>query len=112
MLYIKIYNMENIDKLELLKTTIEKMNKYHQIEILRILSKHLCKINENKSGVYVNLSYIDDSVIEDLHQYIIYTKDQEETLITTEYQKTEFKTALFDNKEDKDNSIITYNIVN
>jgi hypothetical protein len=111
MLYIKIYSMENVDKLELLKTTVEKMNKYNQIEILRILSKHLCKLNENKSGVYVNLSYIDDSVIEDLQQYIIYTKDQEETLITTEYQKTEFKTALFDNKEDKDYSSITYNIV-
>ena len=71
-----------------------------------------CKLNENKSGVFINLSYIDSTVIEELQKYITYTKEQEENLTTTEYQKSEFKNALFDNKEDKDNSIITYNIVN
>ena len=102
--------MESPDNLENLKLTIEKMNNYHQVEVLRILSRHLCKLNENKSGVYINLSYVDQSVIEDLQKYIKYTIDQESTLITTEYQKTEFRTALFDGKEDKDIESITYNI--
>ena len=87
------------------------MNKHHQIEILRILSKQLCKLNENKSGVYVNLTYINDDVIEELQKYIEYTKEQEETLITTEYQKEEFKTALFNEKEDKDNITLYYSEV-
>ena len=65
--------MESLDNLENLKLTIEKMNNYHQVEVLRILSKHLCKLNENKSGVYINLSYVDNSVIEDLQKYIKYT---------------------------------------
>jgi hypothetical protein len=102
--------MESLDNLENLKLTIEKMNNYHQVEVLRILSKHLCKLNENKSGVYINLSYVDNSVIEDLQKYIKYTIDQESTLITNEYQKTEFRTALLDGKEDKDIESITYNI--
>ena len=40
--------MEKNEVLESLKSSIENMNKHHQIEILRIFSKHLCKLNENK----------------------------------------------------------------
>ena len=40
-----------------------------------------------------------------------YTKEQEETLKTTEYQKEEFKTALFNEKEDKDNITLSYSEV-
>ena len=103
--------MDNTELLEKLKTSIEQMNKYHQIEVLRILSKQLCKLNENKSGVYVNLTYISNEVIEELQKYIEYTKEQEETLKTTEYQKEEFKTALFNEKEDKDNITLSYSEV-
>mgnify|MGYP003968207903 FL=1 len=103
--------MDNTELLETIKLSIEKMNKHHQIEILRILSKQLCKLNENKSGVYVNLTYINDDVIEELQKYIEYTKEQEETLITTEYQKEEFKTALFNEKEDKDIITLSYSEV-
>lgn len=103
--------MDNTELLEKLKTSIEQMNKYHQIEVLRILSKKLCKLNENKSGVYVNLTYISNEVIEELQKYIEYTKQQEETLKTTEYQKEEFKTALFNEKEDKDNITLSYSEV-
>jgi hypothetical protein len=103
--------MDNTELLETIKSSIEKMNKHHQIEILRILSKQLCKLNENKSGVYVNLTYINDDVIEELQKYIEYTKEQEETLITTEYQKEEFKTALFNEKEDKDIITLSYSEV-
>tara|TARA_B110000879_G_scaffold210013_2_gene299118 strand:- start:4214 stop:4537 length:324 start_codon:yes stop_codon:yes gene_type:complete len=102
--------MEKNEVLEFLKSSVENMNKHHQVEILRILSKHLCKLNENKSGVFVNLSYIDENVIDELKQYISYTKDQEDSLTTTEYQKNEFKNSLLDNKEDKDIVPITYSI--
>jgi hypothetical protein len=105
-------NVENPEVLERIKNKIESMNKYHQIEILKILSKNLCKINENKSGVYVNLSFLPLSTIHELKQYIEYTEDQEESLITMEYQKEEFKNAFFIEKEDKDNPIVLYNSLN
>ena len=38
--------MEKVENLNKLKTKIESMEKHHQIEILKILSKNLCKINE------------------------------------------------------------------
>lgn len=88
--------------LEDLKLRIEKLNKHHQIEILKIFSKNLCKLNENKSGVYINLSFVESSVIDELEKYLQYTKEQEETLNTREYQKEDFKSQYFIDKEDKE----------
>ena len=104
--------MDKINHLNKLKEQIENMDKHHQIEILKILSKNLCKINENKSGVYINMTFLEDHIIEELNQYIGYMKEQEDNLITTEYQKEEFKNSYFIEKEDKDNSHITYSIAN
>jgi hypothetical protein len=94
--------------LEDLKLRIEKLNKHHQIEILKIFSKKLCKLNENKSGVYINLSFVDSSVIDQLEKYLQYTKEQEETLNTREYQKEDFKSQYFIEKEDKEYSSKIY----
>ena len=107
--------MESIDKinvLEHIKSEIESMDKYHQIEVLKILSKNLCKINENKSGVYVNLSFLDNETMDEIQKYIDYSKQQEETLVTMEYQKDEFKNAFFIEKGNKDNMTISYNSIN
>ena len=102
--------MEKVENLNKLKTKIESMEKHHQIEILKILSKNLCKLNENKSGVFVNMTYLDEHIIKEMEDYISYVKTQEENLITTEYQKQEFINSYFVEKEDKDNMPITYNI--
>jgi hypothetical protein len=104
--------MEKVANLENLKKTIENLNKYHQVEILKILTKNLCKINENKSGCYVNLSFLNDESIDEIEKYIAYVKDQEESLNTMEYQKEEFKNAYFITKEDKDNPTISYSSIN
>lgn len=100
------------ESLEKIKTTIEKMNKYHQIEILKILSANSCKLNENKSGVYVNLSFLTKETMDALTNYIEYTVEQEDSLNTMEYQKEEFKNAFFTEKEDKDNATILYSSIN
>ena len=97
-----------MDKLENLKNTIESMSKYHQIEILKILSKKLSKINENKSGCYINMSFLPEDTLKELEEYVGYIKDQEESLETMEYQKEEFKNAYFIEKENKDNPTILY----
>ena len=104
--------MEKMEHLENLKRSVEALNKFHQVEVLRILSKHLCKLNENKSGVYVNLTYLDDETIQELEKYLEYTKMQEDTLTTAEYQKEEFKSTFFIDKEDKENPSILYTEAN
>jgi hypothetical protein len=100
--------MDKGEKLEKLKNFIESMSKYHQIEILKILSKKLSKINENKSGCYINMSFLPDETINELEEYLSYIKDQEDSLETMEYQKEEFKNAYFIEKENKDNATISY----
>ena len=87
--------MDKTERLENIKNAIEFMNKYNQIEVLKILEKNMCKINENKSGVYINLSFLSEKTITELEKYVEYTKDQEESLNTMEYQKEEFKNAFF-----------------
>jgi hypothetical protein len=107
--------MENLDKsekLEKLKNTIESMSKYHQVEILKILSRNLSKINENKSGCYVNMTFLPEETLKDLDEYISYIKDQEESLETMEYQKAEFKNAFFVEKENKEMPTISYSSLN
>jgi hypothetical protein len=96
------------ESLEKLKNTIESMPKYHQIEILKILSKKLTKINENKSGCYINMSFLPEDTIKEIEEYLSYIKDQEDSLETIEYQKEEFKNAYFIEKENKDNPTISY----
>lgn len=105
-------SFEKIATIETLKKTIETMNKHHQVEVLKILTKNLCRINENKSGCYINLSFLPDSTINEIKTYIDYVNAQEESLITMEYQKEEFKNAFFNEKEDKDNATISYSSIN
>ena len=104
----------SVEKLEKLKNTIEAMDKLNQIEILKIITnnKNKNKINENKSGVYVNLSFLDNETMDEIQKYIDYSKQQEESLVTMEYQKDEFKNAFFIEKGNKDNMTISYNSIN
>ena len=88
------------------------MDKHHQIEILKILSKNMCKLNENKSGVYVNMTFLEENILQEMEEYIKYMKEQEENLITTEYQKKEFMDSYFIDKEDKEKASISYSVVN
>jgi hypothetical protein len=88
-----------MERLENIKNAIEVMNKYHQIEILKILNKNTCKLNENKSGVYVNMSFLPEETILELEKYIDYIKDQEESLVKMEFQKEEFKNTFFVDQE-------------
>jgi hypothetical protein len=86
----------NADSLEEIKRKIESMTKVNQIEILRILKNAPdAKLNENKSGVYVNLTLLSKDSIDELLTYVKYITDQEQTLNSVENQKIEFKNAFF-----------------
>ena len=71
----------NVDYLKEIKSTIEQMEKSQQLEILKILKddKNVV-LNENKSGIYVNLTYCSEEIIKKICNFIDHTKIQEETL--------------------------------
>ena len=113
MLYI-INNMSDLNsystiELENMKRKIENLSGNHQTEILKILSKNLCKLNENKNGVFVNMSFLPDQIVEEIKTYIEFISEQERSFDTIEYQKEDYKNSFFTEKEDKDMMPLTIN---
>jgi hypothetical protein len=85
----------SFDKLEKIKMKIESMTKHHQIEVLKIFNQFHTKLNENKSGVFINLSFLSPDIIEVLEKFIQYVEEQEDSLVIAEYQKEEYKNTMF-----------------
>jgi hypothetical protein len=97
-------NNYSVSELNYVRETVESMNKFNQIEVLRILNNNKEVIlNENKYGVHVNLSELCKEILEDIILYINYVNKQETTLNEIEKQKESFKNIYFtkDNKDKK-----------
>ena len=86
-----------------LKDGIENMPVVHQIEILRILHKKQTQLNENKNGVFVNISKLTDATLQELENYMKYVIQQEKQLNEIETQKEILSKEYFENKTHKDN---------
>ena len=87
-----------------LKENIEKLNKFHQIEVLKILrNDESCTLNENKNGVFINLSNINEKTIIQMERYLEYVKKQEEQLNDVEVQKDMLSNTFFKDNKDKTN---------
>ena len=98
--------MEKTAELEQLKTRVEKLEKDQQIEILRILNEdQKVKLNENKSGVYVNLSFLPEDTMLKIKNYLNYISEQEKILRMTENKKENFAKTYFDDDDEENISI-------
>jgi hypothetical protein len=95
--------MENIQDLEVLKKKIESLNKNHQIEVLKIFLENDIKVNENKSGIFINMSFLETDILEKINKYLMYIQEQENNLNSLETQKEEFKNTYFNLKGNKGN---------
>jgi hypothetical protein len=81
--------------LEKIRIEIEKMDKMHHVKILKILKNHKnIKLNENKSGVFVNMSFLSRDVIETLVKYLDYIREQEKYISNVETQQESLKNLL------------------
>ena len=102
-------NNYSVSELNYIRETIENMNKFNQIEVLRILSRHSEVIlNENKYGIHINLSELNKDIINELNIYIKYVNTQELTLNSIEQQKEDYRNTYF-TKDIKDNSKVLVN---
>lgn len=79
-----------------LKEGIENMPVVHQIEVLRILYSKNTQINENKNGVFVNISRLNNELIQELYDYMKYVINQENHLNEIEQQKQTLTKEFFD----------------
>ena len=78
-----------------LKETIESMSNHHQIEVLRILHDKNTSLNENQNGTFVNLTLLNEEVINALKEYADYVKDQQQTLAVIEARKKQIQNKYF-----------------
>ncbi len=85
-----------MSELEIMKSRIENMPKNQHIEVLKLLNNYPnVKLNENKSGVYVNLSFLPQDALESLSKYVQYVEEQEKSLDMVENKKSDFRKTFF-----------------
>tara|TARA_B100000073_G_C23643977_1_gene537791 strand:+ start:51 stop:407 length:357 start_codon:yes stop_codon:yes gene_type:complete len=83
-----------------LRDKIEKFDKAQQIQILRILKNKKLGLNENKNGIFLNLTNLDEEVILELENFIDHIDSQEILLQQNESVKQGYKETYFkDNKD-------------
>ena len=89
-------NNYSVSELNYLRESIENMNKFNQVEVLRLLNKHKdVTINENKYGIHINLSDLNKELLDELNVYINYVNTQEVTLHQVEKEKEDYKNTYF-----------------
>lgn len=84
----------NVQELETLKTSIDSMSRANHVEILKILKDNNVKINENKNGVYINMSFLHNDVIDKISVFVNYIVEQEKSLEIVERQKIELSSII------------------
>lgn len=96
-------NNYSVSELNYLRESIENMNKFNQVEVLRIFNTHKdVTLNENKYGIHINLSELKKEVLDELSTYVKYVNTQETTLNTIEKKKEDYRNTYFA-KDIKDN---------
>ena len=90
-------NTCSVSELNYIRDSIEAMNKFNQVEVLRIFARYQDSVtlNENKYGIHINLTELKETIIEDLRKYIQYVNTQEIELNDIEQQKEEYKNTYF-----------------
>lgn len=89
-------NNYSVSELNYLRESIESMNKFNQVEVLRILNKYKdVTLNENKYGIHINLSELKKVVLDELSLYIKFVNTQENALNVAEQQKEDYRNTYF-----------------
>jgi hypothetical protein len=86
-----------------MKEKIDKMDKQQHIEVLKIIQKYCShdtlKKNENKNGIYINMTCLSKECLDEIQTFVDYVGVQETTLNDIEKEKKELiKTYYPDNK--------------
>ena len=78
-------NSYSPDDLKQLCGKLESMTKINQVEALRIFHKHnKDMINENKYGIHINVTDVDDVALKEVEDFIEHVATQEKELTEME----------------------------
>jgi hypothetical protein len=88
--------MSRNDELNEIKEKIENMDKKDHIEILNIFKKFPNIIlNENNNGTFINISDLDNKILDELKKYINYIDTQKQFLEKDETKKNQLENKFF-----------------
>jgi hypothetical protein len=88
----------NVEEKIKLRDEIEKLDKNNHLEIFKILKKHNISFSENKNGSFINLNFVNDFILSEIKEYILYLKKQENIINELEVQKKEYEEEFFNVK--------------
>lgn len=87
----------NTEEIRELKDNIELLSKSYQIEIGRLFLSNNIQIDENKNGIFINLSKVDAPTLIKVKNYLNYANLQESKLKNIENKQEELKDFYFKN---------------
>ena len=83
-----------------LRDKIQKLNKFHQLEIFRIFKTQKINFTENRNGIFINMNDLDEIILRTIAEYLNYVSTQQQHLDSIEQQKAMIVKSFFkDNKE-------------
>lgn len=89
-----------MDDVKKLRDTIQNMDPIHQVNILKIIKKNQVDFTENSNGIFINMSLLDETTINEMTKFVKYVSLQEKQLDSVEDIKAQYKKELFKgNKE-------------
>ena len=90
--------MDNTALLKI-RDQVEKMEKIHQINILKIFKQYNIDFTENSNGIFVNMTILNTDILEEIGSYISYVNLQQKQLNKVEQDKERYKKEFYkDNK--------------
>lgn len=81
--------------LDTLRKRIESFDKKRQIEVLKIFVKHNIRVNENKNGIFINLSNMEPDIIASLQDFLKHIDVEENMLQSRENVKEQYTKHYF-----------------
>ena len=78
-----------------IKDSVEALPQAYHKEVARILIENKVPTDENKNGMFVNLSNVPQEVLDKLVAFIQYVELQQKTLSTGESKRDEIKNQYF-----------------
>jgi DNA-binding transcriptional MerR regulator len=78
-----------------IKELIESLSLQQQVFIGKMFYDENVNMFENKNGVFINLTEVDDLILEKINVHLQQIKEQEQTLNQMEVKKQEYKDNYF-----------------
>lgn len=92
---LPIYSSNNEELLKKIKSRIDSIDTKTHIDIFKIFKEHDVPFSENSNGIFINISEVDNTIIEKVDKYLDYLYNQENELNKIEQQKEQYKSDFF-----------------